>query len=575
MIIYKCENCNLSMETDTCLNCGEKTVPESSIYWCKECNIPIFDNVCSCCNTKGSYIGTDIRPVFPKEKLLLGIILDEKNPLSLSDSSVWCSKSRYIIDGKPKALSLSNLNKRPLDEINKIKLKYDEYLDKIDKTYFNNMKKRFINANKVRYEEINEEAVRYISGFKDKYPLEEMFVSFSGGKDSTVTSHLVTKALGTNSIVHIFGDTTLEFDKTHEYNKRFKTNEETKGIPMISAKNREQNFEELCKVIGPPSRVMSWCCTVFKTGAISRTISLAFKDKTNVLTFYGIRRSESASRSKYDRESESPKIAKQTVVSPIIDWMDFDVWLYILTEDIDFNEAYELGYARVGCWCCPNNGIWSEFLSKVFMNDKYTNWRNVLIDFANKIGKPDAEEYVDSGNWKARQGGNGLKLAEKSIVSFEPCVAEDNAFSYELQRPISEDLYELFKPFGYINKELGNKRLGEVYVLDKRNNVVLVLQGRIGTNNLKVSINKSNIAKARSIKEAEGKIQCQITKYQMCMDCRACEGVCKHNAISLKATEENKMEYKIDDEKCTRCGDCVGHFDSGCYMKRVLRVKRG
>lgn len=575
MIIYKCENCNLNMDTDTCLNCGDKTIAETSIYWCEKCNIPIFDNVCSCCNERGNYIGTDIRPVFPKEKLLLGIIIDEKNPLSLTDSSVWCSRSRYIIDGKPESLSLSKLNKRPLNEIEKIKIKYDKYVEKIDETYFNNMKAKFINANKIRYEEINEEAVRYISGFKNKYPLEEMFVSFSGGKDSTVTSHLVTKALGTNSIIHIFGDTTLEFDKTHEYNKRFKTNEVTKGIPMISAKNREQNFEELCKVIGPPSRVMSWCCTVFKTGAISRTISLAFKDKTNVLTFYGIRRSESASRSKYDRESESPKIAKQTVVSPIIDWIDFDVWLYILTEDIDFNEAYELGYARVGCWCCPNNGVWSEFLSKVFMHDKYTNWRNILIDFANQIGKPDAEEYIDSGNWKARQGGNGLELAEKSVVSFEPCVAEDNAFSYELQRPISEELYELFKPFGYVNKELGNKRLGEVYILDKGNNVVLVLQGRIDTNNLKVTINKSNIVGSRSMHEAEGKIQCQITKYQMCMDCRACEGVCKHNAISLKVTTGKDMEYKINDEKCTRCGDCVSHFDSGCYMKRVLRVKRG
>ena len=30
------------------------------------------------------------------------------------------------------------------------------------------------------------------------------------------------------------------------------------------------------------------------------------------------------------------------------------------------------------------------------------------MDFARRIGKPDPEEYVDSGNWKARQGGAGL-----------------------------------------------------------------------------------------------------------------------------------------------------------------------
>lgn len=574
MILYTCETCNVNMETDTCTSCGRKTISKSEIYWCKQCNIPIFDSICLCCNSRGNYIGTDIRPVFPKEKLLLGIILEEEDPLTFSESSVWCSKSRYIIDGEKKTISLRELNRLPLNEFLQIRMKYDEYVNQIDTTYFNDMKQKFIKANKARYNQINEESVRYINTFKTRYPLEEMFVSFSGGKDSTVTSHIVTKALGTNNIIHIFGDTTLEFQKTHEYIKRFRSNEKTKGIPMISAKNREQDFEELCKVIGPPSRVMRWCCTVFKTGAISRTISLAFKDKTNILTFYGIRRSESASRSKYERESESPKIAKQTVVSPIIDWIDFDVWLYILTEDIDFNEAYELGYSRVGCWCCPNNGSWSEILAKIFMYDKYTNWRDILVGFAKQIGKPDAEEYVDSGNWKARQGGNGLELSETSIVAFEPCVAEDNAFNYELQKPITEDLYELFKPFGYINKELGNKRLGQVYVLDKNNNVVLILQGRIGTNKLKVTINKQNLAKTRSVKEGEGKIQCQITKYQMCMECRACEGVCKYNAISLKNNIEGNIKYKINDEKCVRCGDCVGHFDSGCYMRRVLRVKR-
>ena len=149
-------------------------------------------------------------------------------------------------------------------------------------------------------------------------------------------------------------------------------------------------------------------------------------------------------------------------MSPIIDWIDYDVWLYILTTGIDFNEAYRLGWTRVGCLCCPNNGGWSEFLAKVHMYDQYMHWHNLLVDFAKKIGKPDPEDYVNDGGWKARQGGNGLAAAQTSIVSFEPCATEENAFNYDLQRPITEELYELFKPFGFINKELGNKRLGEV-----------------------------------------------------------------------------------------------------------------
>ena len=198
-----------------------------------------------------------------------------------------------------------------------------------------------------------------------------------------------------------------------------------------------------------------------------------------------------------------------------------------------------------------------------------------MISFAKKIGKPDPEEYVDSGNWKARQGGNGLEEAKKSIVSFEPCATDENSYNYELQKPITEELYELFKPFGYINKELGNKRLGEVYVMNKKGEVVLILQGKIGSTSLKITIKKYNIANARNLKAAEGKIQCQLTKYQMCLGCKACESVCKHDAISLKHDDNGNTLYKIDDQRCVRCTECVGHFNAGCYMRKVLTIKRG
>lgn len=576
MVELICPKCNVPMKGDQCVKkeCGTKTIMSTTIYWCNECNIPIFDPICPCCGKNGDYIATDLRPVFPEEKLLLAIILNKKDSSCFMHSSVWFGSGSYIVDGEKVKLVIKEINNWDLTKIRSIKQKYDSALNLIDRLYFEENIKKFVQVNKGRFDTLNDEAIRYIQSYRDKYKIEDMMVSFSGGKDSTVTSHLVTKALGTNKVLHIFGDTTLEFPSTLEYKKRFNKNPESYGIRVLTAKNREKNFEELCKVIGPPSRVMRWCCTVFKTGAIQKTISSAFKDKTNVLTFYGIRRSESSSRSKYERESESPKISKQTVVSPIIDWIDFDVWLYILTTGIDFNDAYRLGYSRVGCWCCPNNGGWSEFLSKVHSYDNYTQWRGLLIDFAKQIGKPDPEEYIDGGNWKARQGGNGLEMANKSIVTFEPCAIEENSFNYELQRQITEELYELFKPFGYINREIGNKRLGEVYIMDKLGNVVLILQGRIGSKHLKVTIKKTNLAKARTLAVAEGKIQCQLTKYQMCIGCKACESICKHDAISIRE-EQGELIYRINDSKCVRCTECVGHFDAGCYMRKVLTIKRG
>lgn len=553
--------------------CGARPIAATTIYWCDKCRVPSFDKTCAACGSDCGYMATDVRPVFPEEKLLLGILLDEDNPHSLESASVWNSSSGYFVDGQRVAFSVKEANAMPLEQIAGIKGIYDRECRNIDRTYFDAMIQRFVECNRDRYLQVTDEAVSYIQGFEDRYSKDEMFISFSGGKDSTVVSNLVARAFASNRITHIFGDTTLEFPLTYEYRARF-----AKTHTVLRAKNYEKNFEELCGQIGPPSRVMRWCCTVFKTGAITKTLSQVFKDKTNVLTFYGIRKSESASRSKYDRETESPKITMQTVVSPIIDWIDFDVWLYILSTGIDFNEAYRIGYSRVGCWCCPNNGAWSEFLSKVHMYDKSEHWRNILIDFAKKIGKPDPEEYIDSGNWKARQGGQGLDIANTSIIRFEPCATEDNAFNYELQNLITDELYELFKPFGYINKEIGNRRLGEVYVMDRQGSVVLVLQGRIGTNRLKVSIKKTNIAGANNLAAAELKIKCQLTKYQMCLGCKACTSICKHNAITVHmisgADDEQALVYRIDDDKCVRCTECVDHFDAGCYMRKVLTIKR-
>jgi phosphoadenosine phosphosulfate reductase len=575
MIERICPKCRVPMNGEKCIkpDCGCVTEMSSTIYWCDECNIPIFDKVCPACGTEGKYISTDMRPVFPEENVLISIIL-KGDPAGYQHSSVWYGGGGYVIDGKKVKLSVTKVNKLPLEEINKIKEMYDKYATQIDYTFFDSFIERFIRANADRYNYITEEAVHFVQQYKDKYAVEDMMVSFSGGKDSTVTSHVVNKALGTNKVLHVFGDTTLEFPYTLEYKKRFNKNEESQGVRVLTAKNREKNFEVLCDVVGPPSRVMRWCCTVFKTGAIQKTISSAFKDKNNILSFQGIRHNESASRSKYERESESSKISKQTVVSPIIDWIDYDVWLYILTTKIDFNYAYRLGWTRVGCWCCPNNGVWSEFLAKVHMYDQYVHWHDLLLNFAKQIGKPDPKEYVNEGGWKARQGGNGLAAAKTSIISFEPCATEMNAFNYDLQRPITEELYELFKPFGYINKELGNKRLGEVYVMNKAGKIVLTLQGRVGSTKLKVIIKDIHIAKAKTLLAAEGKIQCQLTKYQMCLGCKACESVCKYNAINVRDDGTGKITYLIDNDKCKRCAECVGHFDAGCYMRKVLCIKR-
>lgn len=568
MIKYICPTCNIETVRSVCPSCNRRAdFVESKLFWCNHCNIPIYDEFCPVCGEKGKYFTSDVRPVFPEERLLLEIMLGE--PLKYINDSVWNGAgNRYFVNGKKVDLRLGNFSQFDIEDI---KQKIHTYQSKNNYDHFNEVIGSFLKANAQRYDFITTEACRWICDESKKYDESSMFVSFSGGKDSTVVSSLVTRALGKSGIIHIFGNTTLEFPSTISYVKRFREN--NRSTPLLIAENRQQDFFELCESFGPPSRMLRWCCTIFKTGFIGERILRTFKDKTAVLTFYGIRRFESASRSKYERKDDSPKISKQKVTSPIIDWTDFDVWLYILSSKIDFNDAYRLGFTRVGCWCCPNNSKWSEFLTKIYMPDLSEKLNNMLLTFAIKMGKENPEEYVTSGGWKARQGGAGVELSKNVNVAFKPCATDENSFNYDLNKPIDDTLYELFKPFGILNFDMGNIRLGEVFVLDSKTKMpILKLKGKKGANELRISVLKKPIAGKTKLIEIEQKIECQITKFQLCTGCHACENACKLNAIKLVKNSEADRDYNylIDTNKCVHCFECINHYPGGCYMRRVL-----
>lgn len=580
MIKYICRKCdNLECDTSTCPICGERTeLIESSIFFCPKCNVPTFDANCECCHSKCERIGSDIRPVFAQERLLLEVL--QNKPLEYAEKSIWCTGgSNYIVNGKRVRLSFADLSKHKPEEVIEKLNKYEESNRKyVERDKDNEIINRFIQCNRYRLNQITTEAIDYIKKIADKFTDDSMFISFSGGKDSSCTSHITMRALNNFKIIHIYGDTTLEYPTSAKLIKEFRERYPT--TPLLIAKNIDQDFQNLCEVVGPPSRVMRWCCTVFKTGAITKKIEATFKDKTRLLSFQGIRRAESISRSKYDRDTDSPKISKQVVSSPIIDWLDFDVWLYLLANQVPFNQAYRQGFSRVGCWCCPNNSGWSEFLSSIYMNPQFIKFRSMLYNFAQKIGKQDWKDYIDSGNWKARQGGNGLEHSKNAIVEFKPCALDESSLNFELSRPISEDLYTLFRPFGKIDFTLGNKRLNEVYVLDRRTNMpIMKLSGKIGTNTLKVTL-VSTTTVLKNIKILGELVKNQITKYQTCIGCSYCSAVCKFNALKVFNLDKGNVgretiSYSIDPEKCVGCLECVKHFNGGCYMKKVLRTKKG
>ena len=580
MITCYCKKCSKSFIPDggqtgvdsTCPYCGTRSEMRSQLYWCDKCNVPIFDEVCSECGSTGKEFTTDARPVFPQERLLIEVLLGK--PMAFVNDSVWCGiGSRYYVNGK--AITFASTKYKNADPV-AIRAIIDQYEEQNKSTCaFDQMIARWVSANKNRFNIITHEARNYIENFASKYINDDkyaMFVSFSGGKDSTVVSDLVRKALGRPDIIHIFGNTTLEFPETYEYVQRFKA--ANRKTPMLRAENKEQDFYNLCETFGPPSRSLRWCCTIFKTGFIGDKLRRTFGEKTKILTFNGIRRHESASRNTYERDyKEGAKISQQFVASPIIDWFDYDIWLYLMTEKVDFNDAYRYGYTRVGCWCCPNNSQWSQFLSSIYMPEQYKRFNEMLLAFANKLGKTDPEEYVRSGGWKARQGGAGMELSKNVAIEFKPCATDAKSFNYSLNKPITPDLYEFFKPFGILNFDMGKSRLGEVYILNHKTlQPIMKLQGRLGSTELKITILNTPIAARTKTVEIELKFKCQITKYQLCTGCHACENVCKFNAIHLVKNGPNDIDYhyEIDEKKCVHCYECIGHFNGGCYMRRVL-----
>ncbi len=574
---------------------------ERGIYWCDTCQCVFKSEVvhgrktspCVYCGTPARYLTSDVRPVFARERRILqfyghGALLTEQ---------VWrSSKSpNYYVNGRTVTLPQFDALKSDLAAIGDFIADSDHY-DSVDARLIQEYQ-RVLQINRVYLNGLEDEAFRFVQKCVQRIKRRMLMVSFSGGKDSTVVSDVVRRALGRSDILHVFGDTTLEDENTYAYVREFR--EQNPLVPFFEAK-AEHDFHELVDEIGPPSRVMRWCCTIFKAGPINNLL-LTLGDQ-KVLTFYGIRHDESARRSRYHRLSwNSPdrvgkvisvdpdrpgkganvadqddelngitvgaKIGQQITASPIVEWSEFDVWLYIILNEVHFNKSYRLGYTRVGCWLCPLNSEWSELIGNIFFPEDSKRWRAQLIDFARRIGKPDPEEYVDDRGWVKRFGGAGLPNSFSGI-SAKPCGDMDSTIQVEVERPVNVELEEFLKPLGKINRDRSRPALGEIYLEGRPNQKwsAIIVQAPEGSTTIRYTV----LDPQGDFKHITAYLKYQSTKFQTCIQCTACSAVCPHNAITIKP---DQRIYEIDQDVCTGCMECVTHFGStGCLVAKSLSV---
>ena len=542
-----------------------------NVYWCSHCEIPVFGiKNCPLCKSVGKLISINgiCNPVFLQERRLLSHILDK----DVVKSNIWyLGSSFYFIDGVRTRVPFVQFfeNKKHLSVSDDLRTSI-VLDDKVPN------QEAFVEANSTYLSKIVYEAESYVHDITQDYPSDGNppyvpTVSFSGGKDSTVISRLVKDALQNESIIHFFGDTTLEFPSTHIYVEEMYRSENP-FTPMIPSET-ENDFFKLCNVFGPPSRFERWCCTIFKTS----NLNMEYQNLNgNSLTFLGIRRSESKERQNYERTQKHSKIGSQINAMPIIDWYDCDVWLYIISKDISFNPAYRLGYKRVGCWCCPNNSDWSTMLTEIYYPNLSLKWKNMLYDFARKTNKENVEDYVENGRWKTRRGASGLEVRSVPIID-TPCNLSDRARNIIIKKKLNPSVIEFFKPFGklvindngkecniVVTEQEGIDEYGVFHKSRKAFELIIVW----GTNVVKVLPEKGV-----DILLLVNRLKLQLRKFQYCIRCTACDSVCPKSAITTIGRER----YTINEEKCYQnslvCARCISKFDYGCITCQVLSGK--
>lgn len=190
MVRYKCSFCEISCNSSRCSVCGSRTEAVSMLYWCENCGIPIYEEQCSLCHHIGNPISKDLRPVFPEERLLIEIVRGK--PFEFLKDSVWNGAGNsYFINGKRIPFSISGLKNCDTDQI---RLEYNKRKEENTYHYFEAQMEKWVQANRGRFEEIEKEAISYIKEACSTYDRRDLLVSFSGGKDSTVTSDLVLRA---------------------------------------------------------------------------------------------------------------------------------------------------------------------------------------------------------------------------------------------------------------------------------------------------------------------------------------------------------------------------------------------
>ncbi|HJG96995.1 MAG TPA: phosphoadenosine phosphosulfate reductase family protein [Romboutsia timonensis] len=275
---------------------------------------------------------------------------------------------------------------------------------------------------------------------------KKIFVSISGGKDSDVMKHIVDIAFnelreeGINVDYNLIAFNTS--NDTAETYKHLKQHHKMTKENIISPEVGFYQWIVDKKNYFTPTRFVRNCCSTYKEGQLTKIMG----KKEDTLTFLGMRSPESVKRKDYDFDlnEAQKKIGKKPNVPenwlrflPIVKWTDAEVWLYILNRKMKYNDMYNKGFNRIGCFICPYQSDVVELLIKNHYPKQWKRWVDILAKGYEIYGverrlKWDLLEWCEGGRWKSATSKESELTTKKATTERVKELAELKGISEEM-----------------------------------------------------------------------------------------------------------------------------------------------